>query len=112
MINLEALAGTILIVLIALAIRSAYRRYRVGRQQTYDRAYAAGVAAGEARQGRLDYARGKEDGLIEGRAQAGRVDLIKYNKAYDEGYTQGQLDLIGAISEADQARGTGPAMSA
>lgn len=87
-------------------------RYQAARQQRYDQAYAAGYAAGEARQGRLGYAQGHEDGLAEGRAQAGRELTISTEKAYSRGYECGQLDLLSTLEQADQARGTGPTMSA
>lgn len=113
-----ALLGTGIIVLIGLALRSLYRRYQATRQQERDRQYAAGLAAGKLESSRLAYVQGHEDGLVEGRAQAGRAQTIsaetRYNKGYDQGYDQGyqqgQSDLLSALT--DQARDERPALSA
>lgn len=109
-IDLWALLGTGIIVLIGLGLRNLRRRSQTRQQLRLDERYAAGLAAGKSESSRLAYVQGHEDGLVEGRAQAGRVDLIKYNKAYDEGYEQGQSDLLSALT--NQAHGDRPTMSA
>jgi hypothetical protein len=108
MIDYAALIGTVIVVLIALAIRSAYRRYQAARQQAYDRAYTTGLAVGEARQGRLDYARGYTEGMAKAYERMGGEQQTSYEK----GYERGQLDLLDSFEQADQLRGAGPAMSA
>lgn len=110
MIDLWALLGTGIIVLIGLGLRSLKRRSQARQQHRLDDRYAAGLAAGKAESSRLAYTQGHEDGLIEGRAQAGRANLITYNKAYDEGYQQGQSDLLSALT--DSVPGDRPALSA
>lgn len=58
------------------------------------------------------YGQGHEDGLIEGRAQAGRELTISAEKSYNAGHERGQLDLLATFEQAEQARGAGPTMSA
>lgn len=102
--------GTLIAALIVLA--GLYGLHHLALQEQDRKSYAAGAAAGRKERNALEYIRGSEDGLIEGRAQASRELTISIEKAYDRGYEQGQLDLLTGFSEANQVRGTGPTMSA
>ena len=99
--------GAAIIVLIGL-----YGLHRLALQRAYAQGLADGThrgyAAGSGDAARR-YGQGHEDGLIEGRAQAGReLTTPKYNA----GYERGQLDLLATFEQAEQARGAGPTMSA
>lgn len=99
--------GAAILVLIGL-----YGLHRLALQDQDRKSYAAGVAAGQKERNALEYIRGSEDGLIEGRAQAARELTISIEKAYDRGYEQGQHDLMTGFGEADRMRDAGPTMSA
>lgn len=111
-----ALLGTGIIVLIGLALRSLKRRYRAARQQERDRQYAAGHAAGKAESSRMAYCQGHEDGLAEGRAQAGREQAIsaekRYNEGYDQGYADGQMVVLVAQIERQPHEPSAPILNA
>lgn len=103
--------GAAIVVLIGL-----YGLHRLALQRAYAQGLADGVRRGYAT-GSGDaarrYGQGHEDGLIEGRAQAGREHLVSHQKAYNEGYDQGYIDGQDALNTFSAPESvTGPTMSA
>lgn len=101
-IDLWALLGTGLVALIGLGLRSLRRRSQARLQCRLDERFAAGLAVGKAENSGLARMRGHEDGLIEGRAQAERMDQIRLQQAYDDGFERGcaarQQELVDAYA--------------
>ncbi len=73
-----------------LALRREYAR---GLADGTHHGYAAGSGDAARR-----YSQGHEDGLIEGRAQAGRELYINHQRGYNEGYDQGYIDGQDALN--------------
>lgn len=101
-IDLWAVLGTGIVGALAYGLYQLYRAARKTLQNWYDQGYIAGRAAGQKEGSRLAYAQGHEDGLVEGRAQAGRELTISAEKAYSRGYERGQLDLLASLQPAEQ----------
>lgn len=115
-IDLWALLGTGIVGALAYGL---YRLYRVAQktlQGCYDQGYVNGRAAGQKESSRLAYAQGHEDGLIEGRAQAGREQLIsaekQFNAGYEQGHADGQMVVLVAQIERHPREASTPAMNA
>lgn len=103
--------GAAIIVLIGL-----YGLHRLTLQRAYARGLADGThhgyAAGSGDAAKR-YGQGHGDGLIEGRAQAGREWIVSHQKTYNEGYDQGYIDGQDALTTLGAPEGaTGPTMSA